>query len=792
MSRPLKIYPALLMIAALTAALCIFGGCAKDTVPSDISEEIAIVPQPLSVETLGGGFLLGKSRIFVENGDSETQRLADLLANLIEQTSGRRPSVTEGYDSGRDSSKMPIILSRSDQAAQEEYTIEITADHAVLSGRNAGLFYAIQVIRQLLPAESLGFDPKTMATALPAVRIRDIPRFSWRGMHLDVSRHFMPVDFVKRYIDYLAMHRMNIFHWHLTDGTGWRLAIDKYPLLTDKGAWRKDIRKEGWDFTKIVAAEENDPAPYGGFYTKDDVREILAYAAERYVTVIPEIEMPGHASAALYAYPEYLCSNADSTNREFRNSGVFCAGKEETFTFLEDILNEVIELFPSEYIHIGGDEVSKRFWKACPECQARMKAEGLDDEEELQSYFIRRIEKYLISKNRRLLGWDEILEGGLAPEATVMSWRGMQGGVKAAEQNHDVIMTPENLCYFNLYQGDPDLEPKAWGGYLPLNQVYSFDPVPEGLTGDSAKHVLGGQGCLWTEFVPTEEMAEYMILPRLSAMAEALWTPAGQKDWDSFRRRMTKQYRRFESLGVNYAKSQFNVYFDVAIDPDNFNATYSLVSDAAGLDMRYTLDGSDPTASSTLYDSPFELDESAVVKAASFDGDTMVSGVRSETYTRHLASGKKPVLSLDYSSRFPGEGEYTLTNCRYGSKAYGDGQWQGFLGSELVVDIDLGAVTDVSEVAVTSNHNPSVWLFMAEGLTVELSRDGKKFTPAATVKNETDQQTKGPIISELKATFAPVAARHVRARIKGLGKCPEWHVGSGAAAWLFVDEVVVK
>ena len=769
-------------------AVILLSGCAGDSVPEDIAKEVSIVPEPRVVDVGEGGFLLRKSVICIERGSEELLRIGGMLADIIEVATGYRPNVKSGYDKDKNA----FLLSLSDHMADEEYTLNVTEELVGITGKPAGLFYAVQTIRQLLPAESLGDNPATRAVALPCVRIEDSPRFPWRGMHLDVSRHFMPVDFIKKQLDLLAMHRMNVFHWHLIDGTGWRLELDKYPLLTEKGAWRKDISSEPWDFTKIRGAAPDDPAPYGGFYTKDEVREIIEYAAERYITVVPEIEMPGHSHAALYAYPEYLCSNAEKTKREFENSGVFCAGREETFEFLEDILDEVIELFPCEYIHIGGDEVPKRFWKACPECQARMKAEGLQDEEELQSYFVRRMETYIVSKGRRLLGWDEINEGGLAPEATVMSWRGMGGGITAAKAGHDVIMTPSTSTYFNLYQGDPELEPKAWGGFLPLNMTYDFDPVPDELTPEEAAHILGAQGCLWTEFVQTPEEAEYMFNPRLSAISEVLWTPKNVKDWDSFRERMMKQYRRFDALGINYAKSAWNVYFNVNIDPENFNASFELVNDAAGMDIRYTLDGSQPSASSTRYETPFELSESALVRAASFIELVQESGVRSESYTRHLASGIKPLTSLKYSSRFAGAGKFTLTNCRHGSKAYGDGQWQGFLGDELVVDIDLGELKEISSVASTSNHNPSVWLFMAEGLAVELSPDGKSFEKAGSVVNETDQRTEGPYINELVVNFEPVRARYVKARIKGLGICPEWHIGAGAGAWLFVDEIVVK
>jgi hexosaminidase len=390
---------------------------------------------------------------------------------------------------------------------------------------------------------------------VPSCEITDEPRFAYRGMHLDVGRHLFPVEYIKRYIDMIALHKMNTFHWHLTEDQGWRIEIKKYPKLTEVGAFRKET---------IVGHAGKKPAvydgkPYGGFYTQEDIRDIVAYAKSKFITVIPEIEMPGHSLAALAAYPELSCTGGpfEVGTKWGVFDNVYCAGKEETFKFLEDVLTEVIALFPSQYIHIGGDECPKTKWAKCPLCQQRIRQEGLKDEKELQSYFIRRIEKFLISKGKRLIGWDEILEGGLAPEATVMSWRGTAGGIEAAKQGHDVIMSPNKYVYLDYYQCEPEGQPLAIGGYLPLELVYSFNPQFSELNANEQKHILGLQGNVWSEYLSTPQYMEYMTYPRMFAISEIGWTPASKKDFEDFLARFEVQRKRYDKLGINYFKGDY-------------------------------------------------------------------------------------------------------------------------------------------------------------------------------------------------------------------------------------------
>jgi len=450
------------------------------------------------------------------------------------------------------------------------------------------------------------------------MQISDYPRFSWRGLHLDVSRHFHDKEFIKKYIDLLALFKMNTFHWHLVDDQGWRVEIKKYPRLTEIGAWRVDHEDLPWN--SRPEQKPGEKATIGGFYKQDDIREIVAYAAQRFITIVPEIEMPAHVSSALAAYPEYSCRQVPisvPSGGIWPCTNIYCAGNDSTFLFLQDVLTEVMDLFPSKIIHVGGDEAEKTEWKRCPRCQARIRDEKLKDENELQSYFIRRIDKFLTEKGRILIGWDEILEGGLAENATVMSWRGTEGGIDAARQGHNVVMTPVTHCYFDYYQSlDKEIEPLAFGEFTSLEKVYSFEPVPEVLTTDEAKHILGAQGNAWTEYMPASSHVEYMILPRAIALSEVAWSPATQKDYGWFLGRLENQLNLLHKKGYNY----FVPAVDSLPDTTNFTGTVrvELTNPYPFGEIRYTTDGSEPSATSIRFTEPVVLNQSTVIKAALF------------------------------------------------------------------------------------------------------------------------------------------------------------------------------
>ncbi len=505
------------------------------------SQDPALIPQPMETAARKGNFhLSGEVILAYDHTNAELTRIAGFLNDYL----GTLYGMKLGNEGKGKTIQLKIMSSLN--TGKEGYLLRVDKNGVVITASAPnGIFYGIQTLRQLIPA-----DAKPDSVLIPAIEIKDQPRFAWRGNMLDCGRHFFPVSFLKKYIDILALYKINTFHWHLTEDQGWRLEVKKYPALTEIAHWRNET---------VVGHARNsktyDGIGYGGFYTQEQVKELVKYAADRYINIVPEIEMPGHSSAALTAYPNLGCMGGPYKVQTTWgvHKDVFCAGKEETFTFLQNVLDEVLAVFPSEFIHIGGDECPKDAWKKCPDCQKKIKELGLKDEHELQSYFITRMDKYLSSKGRRLIGWDEILEGGLAPQATVMSWRGIKGGIEAAKQKHQVVMTPTTHMYFDYYQSEQkESEPLAIGGFLPVNKVYSFEPIPVELTPEESKYVIGVQSNLWTEYVPNTGHAEYMLLPRLAAMSELAWTPAAKKDFTGFEKRLIEDYKRLGKLGINY------------------------------------------------------------------------------------------------------------------------------------------------------------------------------------------------------------------------------------------------
>ncbi|NBB22027.1 family 20 glycosylhydrolase [Runella sp. CRIBMP] len=517
-----------------------------------------ILPKPLQLVPKEGTFILPPNPVIaVASTDPVLRRLAEALANKIGSVTGKDTKVFAGNFRVKDG--INFVTTKDDKLGDEGYFLEITPKRIIITAEQPkGFFYGIQSLLQLMPAEIYGVErAENIKWSIPCCLIEDRPRYAYRGLMLDAARYFYPVSFIKKYIDLIALHKMNTFHWHLTDDQGWRIEIKKYPKLTEIGAQRRQTMLGHYSDQKY------DGKPYGGFYTQDEIREVVKYAQERFVTVIPEIEMPGHALAALAAYPEYG-NNPDKIYQVGTKWGVHedvFAPKEETFRFLEGILAEVLDLFPSQYIHIGGDECPKKQWAESRFCQELIKKEGLKDEHELQSYFIRRIDKFITSKGRKMIGWDEILEGGLSPNATVMSWQGIEGGVAAAKQRHDAIMTPGNFCYLDHYQADAKTQPIAIGGFTPLEESYLYEPTPSNLTPDEVKHIIGVQGNVWTEYMPTSEYVEYMTFPRACALAEVGWTAKNGKNIDDFKKRLDVHKKRLDHLNVNYFEAPINHKF---------------------------------------------------------------------------------------------------------------------------------------------------------------------------------------------------------------------------------------
>jgi len=602
-------------------------------------EKPRLVPAPAEMEVQPGRFpLRAGTLVRFSPGAAEVRSVAEYLADQVEAATGVALQLAELDADEQQRNMLVIKLEPKSALGPEGYTLTVQRDGvSLVAGTAQGLFYGVQTLRQLLQAETpaaLSDRPSAAgAWVLPCVRIADQPRYRWRGMLLDCGRHFMDKEFVKRCIDLLAFQKMNVLHWHLTEDQGWRLEIKKYPRLTEIGAWRTATRD---------SEQPRRDGLYGGFYSQADVREIVAYAQNRHVTIVPEIELPGHCLAALAAYPELSCTAGpfEVGTRWGVYEDVYCAGNDETFRFLEDVLTEVMELFPSPYIHIGGDEVPKTRWRACPKCRARIVAEGLKDEHELQSYFIRRIERFLNEHGRRIVGWDEILEGGLAPNATVQSWRGMAGAIAAATADHDVISSPTSHCYLDYPQG-PEEPDYGWMGRTTLAQVYTFEPTPAGLTPEQAARVLGLEGNLWTEQAP-QIRAEWQLFPRLCAIAEIGWTPAAGRTWSDFQRRMQGQYPRLDALGVNYYITP-----PVLVTPETAfeDAVEVLLDNPLGEGVvRYTLDGSAVGEQSQEYRGPFKLRASFVLRARTFLSPQRASNEAAYQF-RHLVP-QPPVHTL--------------------------------------------------------------------------------------------------------------------------------------------------
>lgn len=599
------------------AVLSVLFSCAekqKDT-------EISILPQPQAIRVDEGVFEIGKAtKIYMDPCTDEMKRVAGFINEKFAKAAGFELEIVD---------RMPeenFIAFMNAGMPTESYVINAKPHGVVIDyGDGAGAFYAVQTLFQLLPTEIYAQErQKGIDWTVPCCSIDDAPRFKYRGMHLDVCLHYFDFEFLKRYIDIMAAHKVNRFHWHLTEDQGWRIEIKKYPLLTEKGQWRKET-VVGSLFSGVY-----DGIPHGGYYTQEQVKELVQYAAERYVTIIPEIELPGHALAAIACYPELSCGLEDHYETATKwgvFKQVYCT-KESTFKFLEDVFDEVFELFPSELIHIGGDECPKASWKACPHCQSMIKKLGLKDEFELQSYFVTRMEKYINSKGRQIIGWDEILQGGLAPNAKVMSWLGEEGGIKAAQQHHEVVMSPHQKYYLDYWQADPYTEPLAMGGPTTLKMMYDYEPVPDVLTSQEARYIIGVEGCVWTEYMPTPERVEYMAWPRMCAIAETGWTQA-DKDWDGFTRRLEKHFGRLDGMNVGYCKAFFNPMIVFHKDTKH-NMVVSMTVDAPGADIHYTLDGSAPTIDSPKYEIPFSINRSQVVSAQAFRDGKPVGEVRTK------------------------------------------------------------------------------------------------------------------------------------------------------------------
>lgn len=717
-------------------------------------------------KVLGGTLLVGSVLFTSCNQTVETQ--IQLIPEPFEMTQSDgmfKVSQAMLVGAGSTSNKVNFRVDpNATDIPDEGYQLEIDEAGVRLTAKTeTGLFYGKQTLLQLLTPNGL-----------PYVKINDQPRFPYRGLHLDVSRHFFDKEEVKKLMNVMSYYKLNTLHLHLTDAGGWRLQIDKYPKLTQEGAFRTQSDwREWWDNGKDRQyLKEGTEGAYGGYYTKDDIRDMLAYAAEKHITIIPEIEFPAHSDEVFVAYPELCCAGKSHT------SGDFCIGNPKTFEFMENVLTEVIELFPSEYIHIGGDEAGKNTWKTCPKCQALMKKEKLANVDELQSYMIRKAEEFLNSKGRRLIGWDEILEGGLAPEATVMSWRGEAAGFKSARMGHDVIMTPGSYMYFDFYQADPRYQPVAIGGYTPIRKVYNYNPIPQdSLTAEEAKHFLGVQANTWTEYIPTPEHLEYMMFPRALAVAEIGWTPQEKRDWQDFKPRVNAHIPVLQQMGLNPFPLSNELEFDMVVDTIQKEIRVTMDAEKYPAEIHYTTDGSTPTASSPIYQEPIVVKDSAKIVAGIFVNGQLQDRVSEQRVDYHKGIGK----SIRFNSRlYPGYmagGINAIINGYRGGLTYLDQRWQGYTDN-LDCVIDLGEVMDLHQVSSKWMQLTGPGVYQPEKVEVLTSEDGKNFTSQGVIPT-TIPQDKSDLTFQEYTFQGNWKARYVQLKAQN------------PKGFIFVDEIVI-
>ncbi|MDO1502402.1 family 20 glycosylhydrolase [Winogradskyella maritima] len=759
-------------------ALLVIFCCAMLACKTEASKGVVpqIIPAPQSLQIEEGIFELSSNTYLTF--DKELQPAVDFWKTLSSSVLGSNTGKTN---------EMRVSLDEN-ITNPEGYTLDITPDLIHLKAPTPeGAFYGLQSLFQLLPPEFVVPDYESEGIEIQSLKIKDAPQFPYRGMHLDVSRHMYSVDFIKKYIDAMAMLKMNTFHWHLTDDQGWRVEIKKYPKLNEISSYRNETLIGHYS----DQPHQFDGKRYGGFYTQEEIKDIVDYASKRMITVIPEIEMPGHSQAVISAYPELGCTGeqVDVATKWGVFEDIYCT-KEKTFKFLEDVLDEVLELFPSEYIHIGGDEAPKTRWKTCKDCQARIQSEGLKDEHELQNYFITRMEKYLNAKGRQIIGWDEILEGGLAPNATVMSWRGTDGAVKGAQSGHNVIMTPTSHAYFDYYQSDNEDEPLAIGGFLPLEKVYGFNPIPEELSKEEARYVLGAQGNVWTEYMPTEDHVENMAFPRMLAMAEVNWTTPDNKNYADFVKRLEYFHKRLDILDINYANHLYETKGKMF--SENGMAFYELETLIAGKDIRYTLDGSEPNSNSSIYVSQIPIDESVTIKASVFKGDEKLGKTFTQNINSHKAVGAKISIDKPPHKAYSGSGAQGLINGISGSDTrYGDKEWLGFWGEDIEVKIDLGEETEINSIETRFYDGNGQWIYAPKYMAIRILLEDDTVLANKLIAEDLEPLNIKSFRWDFSA-FKKVNAKEIVLIVPNYGTIPDGKQGAGNKAWTFIDEIIVN
>lgn len=756
---------------------------------NDLSD-ITVVPFPNEVEVLNGEFdAAGAAFHYSSEMDEPSVNIVKAFAAQLSLVSAQESAVAEGAgESG-------FVFILNSQLPEEAYTLSVDRKCVkVEASALRGFNYAIQTIKQMLPVEIYAKTPVSADWTIPCVKINDAPRFGYRGLHLDESRHFFGMEEVKRYLDIMEVHKLNTLHWHLTDDQGWRIEIKKYPELTAIGS-----KRSGTCVKKDFSSTDGIPYGEGMWYTQDQIREIIAYAAAKGIDIIPEIDLPGHMLAALTAYPELGCTGGPYHvwTRWGISDDVLCAGNEKVYEFLENVLAEVAELFPSEYVHVGGDECPKVRWEKCPKCQAKIRQLGYTDkdgqkaEHFLQSYVISRMEKFLNSKGKKIIGWDEILEGEVAPNATIMSWRGETGGLRAVRMGHDAIMTPNTYFYIDYYQSmDIKNEPFGIGGYLPIEWCYTYEPYAEGMTDEEKSHILGVQANMWTEYVATPEHLEYMVLPRLAALAEVQWCEAERKDWDRFHDSADEFCRIYETMGYNYATHVLQVRGEVIADAENGCAKVVL-SAQGDSPIRYTLDGSVPDGKSMLYKDTLVIDQTCTLTAVAMRDDVDPKYFV-KSFSFHKAVGRQIVSSTEphksYVYNFP---DNLLDGIR-AAEVYKSGEWAGWRTRPFEVVLDMEESETYSSVTLGVLVVKASHILGPEYISVMTSEDGVNFVEVAREEYEAAQDGPDDVTVDYTLSFPETSARYLKVCAGAVKKLPDWHFAAGRAGNLFIDEIIVR
>lgn len=750
--------------------------CVINLFSQQTTYDLTIIPKPSYSKINDGYFVLtGQTKISIPKTNQSFKNDVELFNEHLKlyYNLALKEKTTDSSNEN-----CIVIETSTNITSPETYNLSIQKNTITISAspNGSGVFYALQSLIQLIAQSD------NNALKIPCAEIKDQPRFEWRGMHLDVCRHFYPVIFIKKYIDLLALHKMNTFHWHLTEDQGWRIEIKKYPKLTEIGAWRNGTMVGAYSDQKF------DSLKYGGYYSQEEIKEIIRYAEQRHVTIVPEIEMPGHAQAAIAAYPWLSCNSKQLEVAKGWGvfEDVFCA-KDSTLQFLKDVLDEVIVLFPGKYIHIGGDECPKTRWKTCSKCQTVMKQNHLKDEHELQSYFITNIEKYLNSKGKQIIGWDEILEGGLAPNAAVMSWRGTEGGITAAKQKHKVIMSPGSHCYFDHYQANPNDEPLAIGGFTSLEKVHSYEPIPDELSKTEQQYILGAQANVWTEYILNEKQVEYMAYPRACALAEVLWTPKELKNETDFIKRIEQHFKLLNKLDVNYAKTLYQINQTTIASKDSLGVSVTLNANSYLGDIHYTTDGTEPTTESRLYKEPIPIQKNTTVKASLIKDGIVKGKISTNDYVINLATGKRVTLSIPANSSYNYRGWFNLVDGIVASKKRNNQEWLGWSGKNPEMTIDLKESTTIKEITVSFLKEELNWIYLPSKVVFSVSNDGKNYTALGTINHE-------QIKSERFATvnIKPGNYRYMKISVTHFGKIPSGNPGAGMDSWLFCDEIQVN